>query len=154
MDSVKLTEQIAEAIKAHVKSLDLKALEKIRKASAKNGTFDVIVSTQVKDRAGETVMQNGWELNNYKNNPIVLWGHDYYSLPIGVCLETYLTEKNGVPALGARGVFLSADINPLAQQIRKLYEFGLKQGAGVGCTTSVGFIPKDFDDQSRNIITK
>jgi hypothetical protein len=152
--SLKLTEEIAADIKARVKTLDFKAIEKARKGKDDNGTFDVIISTEDTDRSGEIVKQNGWELQNYKNNPIVLWGHDYYSLPIGVCTETYLTEKNGVPALGARGVFLSADINPFAQQVRKLYEFGIAKGEGVGCTTSVGFIPKEFDEEARNTITK
>ena len=152
--SLKLTEEIAADIRARVKSLDFKTLEKDRKSKNDNGTFDVIISTEDTDRSGEIVKQSGWELANYKNNPIVLWGHDYYSLPIGVCTETYLTEKNGVPALGARGFFLSADINPLAQQIRKLYELGIKTGHNVGCTTSVGFIPKEFDENARNTITK
>jgi hypothetical protein len=151
---LKLTEQLAADIRAHVKSLDFGAIEKIKKAKDDNGTFDVIISTEDTDRSGEIVKQNGWELTNYKNNPIVLWGHDYYSLPVGVCTETYLTESNGVPALGAKGVFLSAEINPFAQQVRKLYEFGLGKGAGVGCTTSVGFIPKEFDENARNTITK
>jgi hypothetical protein len=152
--SLKLTEQVAADIRAHVKAFDFKSIEKLRKAKDDNGTFDVIISTEDTDRSGEIVKQSGWELKNYKNNPIVLWGHDYYALPIGVCLETYLTEKDGVPALGARGVFLSAEINPYAQQVRKLYEFGLSKGAGVGCTTSVGFIPKEFDENARNTITK
>jgi hypothetical protein len=154
MPNVKLSEEQVADIRAHIKSLDFKALKKSRKAKDDNGTFDVIISTEDTDRSGEIVKQSGWELANYKNNPIVLWGHDYYSLPIGVCTETYLTEKNGVPALGARGVFLSADINPLAQQVRKLYDFGLSKGEGVGCTTSVGFIPKEFDENARNTITK
>src|ERR1700733_594924 len=152
--SLKLKEEVAAEIRAKVKSFDFKTLEKIRKAKDENGNFDVIISTESTDRSGEIVKQNGWELVNYKNNPIVLWGHNYYDLPIGVCTETYLTEKNGVPALGARGVFLSADINPFAQQVRKLYEFGLGKGEGVGCTTSVGFIPKEFDENARNTITK
>src|SRR5712672_1326038 len=105
MNPFKLTEQIASEIQATVKSVDLKAVEKLRKASDKNGTFDVIISTEVTDRAGEIVRQSGWDLTNYKNNPIVLWGHDYYSLPIGVCVDTYNTTFRGVPALGARGVF-------------------------------------------------
>jgi len=115
MNPLKLTEEIAGEIKARIKSLDLKAVEKIRKASEKNGTFDVIISTEDIDRAGEIVRQDGWDFTNYKNNPIVLWGHDYYSLPIGVCTETYKTEVHGVPATGARGVFYPEDINPLAQ---------------------------------------
>jgi len=151
---LKLTDELAAEIKAHVKALDFKSIEKVRKASDKNGTFDVIVSTEVKDRAGETVMQDGWELENYKNNPIVLWGHDYYSLPIGVCTETYITEYRGMKALGAKGVFLPAEVNPLAQQVRKLYEFGLSKGVGVGCTTSVGFIPRQRDESDYSVITR
>lgn len=154
MDGLKITEKLAADIRAHVKALDFGAIEKLAKAKDQNGSFDVIISTEDTDRSGEIVKQSGWELKNYKNNPIVLWGHDYYSLPIGVCTETYLTEKDGVPALGAKGVFLSADINPFAQQVRKLYEFGIGKGAGVGCTTSVGFIPKEFDENARNTITK
>jgi len=154
MDGLKINEELAADIRARVKALDFGTIEKIGKAKDQNGTFDVIISTEDTDRSGEIVKQAGWELTNYKNNPIVLWGHDYYSLPVGVCTETYLTEKNGVPALGAKGVFLSADINPFAQQVRKLYEFGIGKGAGVGCTTSVGFIPKEFDENARNTITK
>src|SRR4051812_1884021 len=154
MDPLKLTEQIASEIKARIKQLDFKTLEKIRKADTKNGTFDVIISTEVTDRAGEIVRQSGWDLTNYKNNPIVLWGHDYYSLPIGVCTETYITEYNGFPALGAKGVFYPADINPLAQQVRKMYDFGLKSGFHVGCTTSVGFIPREFEPDNRSVITR
>src|SRR5690242_6110604 len=134
MPGLKLTEQIAADIKARVKALDLKTVEKLRKARDENGTFDVLISTEVKDRAGEIVRQDGWDLANYKNNPIVLWGHDYYTLPVGVCTETYNTTYRGVPALGARGVFLSADINPFAQQVRRMYEYGVKSGFGVGCT--------------------
>jgi len=154
MDDLKLTNELAADIKARVKTLDLKTIEKLRKAKDENGSFDVIISTEDLDRSGEIVRQNGWELENYKNNPIVLWGHDYYSLPIGVCTDTYDTEMHGVPATGARGVFFPADINPLAQQVRRMYEFGVKSGMGVGCTTSVGFIPKEFDNENGRIITR
>jgi hypothetical protein len=152
--SLKLTEELAADIKARVKAFDFGTVEKIKKAEKENGTFDVIISTEDVDRAGEVVRQNGWDLLNYKNNPIVLWGHDYYGLPIGICTDTYLTESHGVPALGAKGVFFPAEVNPLAQQVRRMYDYGIKSGFNVGCTTSVGFIPKDFDPDNRNIITK
>src|ERR1700722_16869340 len=151
---LKLTEELAADIKARVKAFDFGTVEKIKKAEKENGTFDVIISTEDVDRAGEVVRQNGWDLLNYKNNPIVLWGHDYYGLPIGICTDTYLTESHGVPALGAKGVFFPAEVNPLAQQVRRMYDYGIKSGFNVGCTTSVGFIPKDFDPDNRNIITK
>ncbi|HLH93536.1 MAG TPA: hypothetical protein VKW08_00315 [Xanthobacteraceae bacterium] len=154
INSVKLTEEIAADIQARIKTLDLKGIEKVKKAKNENGTFDVIISTEDLDRSGEIVRQSGWELTNYKNNPIVLWGHDYYSLPIGICTDIYETEKNGVPATGAKGVFFPSEINPLAQQVRRMYDFGMKSGVGVGCTTSVGFIPKEFDENNRAVITK
>src|SRR5579872_405661 len=154
MEYLKLTDELAADIKARVRSLDFKTIEKLRKAKEENGTFDVIISTEDLDRSGEIVRQNGWDLANYKNNPIVLWGHDYYSLPIGVCTETYNTTYRGVPALGARGVFYPAEINPFAQQVRRMYEYGVKSGYNVGCTTSVGFIPKEFDADDSSIITR
>src|SRR5580704_3662970 len=125
MNSLKLSEELAADIKARVKSLDFKTIEKLRKAKEENGAFDVIISTEDIDRSGEIVRQNGWEMANYKNNPIVLWGHNYYELPIGVCTETYETEVHGVPATGAKGVFYPADINPLAQQVRRMYDYGI-----------------------------
>jgi phage head maturation protease len=149
-----LTQQLAEDIRARIKSLDFTTVEKLAKAKDANGTFDVIISTEDVDRGGDIIRQNGWEFANYKNNPVVLWGHDYYSLPIGVCTETYLTEQNGVPALGAKGFFYPADINPFAQQVRKMYELGIKTGHHVGCTTSVGFIPREFEPDNRSIITR
>lgn len=152
--TLKLTEELAADIRARVKSLDFTTIEKLAKAKDQNGTFDVIISTEDVDRSGEIVRQDGWDMTNYKNNPIVLWGHDYYSLPIGVCTETYQTEVHGVRATGAKGVFFSADINPLAQQVRKMYDLGIKTGFNVGCTTSVGFIPKDFEPDNRSVITK
>ena len=160
-NGIRFSEKEAEAIRSHVSALfaaSVKGLvdtdEKIRKAKEDGGSFDVIISTEALDRAGEIVRQSGWDTANYKNNAIVLWGHDYYALPIGVCLETYETTFRGFPALGARGVFLSAEINPMAQQVRKLYEFGLKTGTNVGTTTSVGFIPKEFDPNDQSVITK
>jgi len=154
MNSLKLSPELAEEIRERVKKLDIDVTEKLARAKDQNGTFDVIISTENVDRQGDIVRQNGWDFTNYKKNPIVLWGHDYYKLPIGVCTDWYLTEQNGVPALGAKGFFYPADINPLAQQVRKMYEFGLKLGVGAGCTTSVGFIPRDFDPDNRSIITK
>lgn len=152
--SIKLTEDIASSIKANVKAMDFEVIEKVKKERSVNGTFDVIISTEDLDRAGEIVRQNGWDTANYKNNPIVLWGHDYHSLPVGVCTDIYQTTYHGMPATGARGVFLPSDINPYAQQVRKLYEFGMTKGMGVGCTTSVGFIPKEFDKDNNRVITK
>lgn len=44
--------------------------------------FSFVASTSAVDRYGDIVQQN-WELEAYKNNPVVLFNHDQHSLPIG-----------------------------------------------------------------------
>lgn len=106
-----------------------------------SGRFSVLASTATIDRQGESIDQAGWELLNYMANPVMLWAHNYGDLPVGKA------EKIEVDARGlvAEGVFASAEANPLAAQIQKLYEEGILN------TVSVGFIPKE---RNGNIITK
>ena len=105
------------------------------KAATDSGTFRVIISTAAPDRQGDSVDQNLWDLNNYLNNPVVLWAHDYYSLPIGVATKIEKQNVAGADVLVAEGKFAPADANPFAQQVRALYD------AGIVRATSVGFIP-------------
>lgn len=109
-----------------------------------SGTFDVVVSTADRDRQNEIVMQDGWDLSFYKLNPVVLWGHDYGALPIGVCTSINVIDGK----LTAQGKFAPASANPFAQQVRMLYELGMVK------TTSVGFIPTEFDSNDRDVVTK
>ena len=105
------------------------------KAATDSGTFRVIISTPAIDRQGESVDQNLWDLSNYLGNPVVLWAHDYYSLPIGIAtnIEKQIIDNQAV--LVAEGKFAPAEANPFAQQVRALYESGIVRA------TSVGFIP-------------
>jgi len=40
-------------------------------------------STQEIDRDNEIILVDGWRLERYEKNPVVLYAHDYRSLPIG-----------------------------------------------------------------------
>jgi hypothetical protein len=51
------------------------------KAADDASTFKVVVSTSAEDRQGDELDQSKWNLTNFKANPVVLWAHDYYSLP-------------------------------------------------------------------------
>lgn len=116
--------------------------EKTKAASESDtGTFEVIVSTNNQDRQGDVVDQSGWDLSHYKNNPVVLWAHDYCSLPIGVCDS--IENVNG--QLVAKGRFAPVEANPFAQQVRKLYDLKIVRA------TSVGFIAREMQG---NMITK
>lgn len=102
------------------------------KSATDSGTFRVVISTPAVDRQGDSVDQNLWDLSNYLNNPVVLWAHDYSSLPIGVCTGIQKQNVGGQPVLIAEGKFAPTEF---AQQVRKLYE------ADIVRATSVGFIP-------------
>lgn len=130
MDAFK---KLTEEVKKYLGTTEYKNLvEKTKASDEDSGTFEVIISTADQDRQGEIVDQNGWDLKNYLNNPIVLWGHDYYALPIGVADEVKVVDGQ----LVAKGRFASMEANPFAQQVRKLYDQGIVK------TTSVGFIAK------------
>jgi HK97 family phage prohead protease len=140
----KLSEEIKVKLEAQLKEEPvLKAIEQI-KAASDTGTFEVVISTADVDRAGEVIDQNGWDLDFYRKNPVVLWAHDYSSLPIGVTEE--IEVKDG--QLVAKGRFAPEDANPLAQHVRRLYDLKIVRAA------SVGFIPREFDPNNASIITK
>lgn len=123
--------------------IDIIALTK--DASEKDtGTFKVVISTSDVDRQGDSVTQSGWDLNFYKSNPVVLWAHDYEALPIGICTKIEIDGNR----LVAEGKFAPMEANPFAQQIRRLYELGMVN------TTSVGFIPKEYDPNRQGVIMK
>lgn len=52
-----------------------------------DGKFSAVVTTSDVDRTGESIVTGGITYDNYMQNPVVLYGHDYQSLPIGKCTK-------------------------------------------------------------------
>ncbi len=138
-----MLKKFSEKIKSEV----MKALEERKeflaniKEAGDSGKFEVVASSESVDRQGEIVVQDGIDINNYMKNPVILFGHDYWSLPIGKATE--IVRQAGKTVV--RGVFASAEANPLAQQVRKLYEEGILKAV------SIGFMPLEYNG---NQITK
>jgi HK97 family phage prohead protease len=90
------------------------------------------------DRDGEIVDQSTWDTENYRNNPVILWGHDPSDnaniLGQGVSLDL---NNNGKSFITAQ--FDDAATNPKADQIfRQLIKRTLR-------TVSAGFISHTFE---------
>lgn len=123
-----------------VKSID----EEARKA-----TF--VISTDEKDRMGEVVEQS-WDLENYKKNPIVLFGHDP-SKPgyvLGKATEI-VADKDGDKNITLGTVqFAEEGTSEDADTVWKLVKQGILR------TVSVGFIPHTFkklsDDDDTDVL--
>lgn len=134
----KLSEEIKEKLVEHIRSKEFQdAIEATNKAND-SGTFEAVISTNDVDRQGEMVDQRGLDLTFYKQNPVVLWAHDYSSPPIGVTDSIEQQDSKTI----AKGRFAPTEF---AQEIRRLYDLKMVRA------TSVGFIPKEMEG---NIITK
>jgi len=136
----KFQEQVKEEFQKAF-AANAKFFEDTKSAKETDGTFEMIISTQGRDRDGDVVLQDGIDITNYMNNPVVLFGHNYWDLPIGKTIEIIREATQTI----AKGVFASAEANPFAQQVRKLYD------AGIIKTASIGFIPREYEG---NLITK
>lgn len=124
----KLSAEVKARIEESFSSPTLKALVERTKAAEDSGTFEIAISSADVDRSGEVIVQEGIDTKNYMSNPVVLFGHDYYSLPIGVCESLEMREGKTI----AKGRFAPADANPFAQQCRKLYDLGILRASSVG----------------------
>lgn len=100
--------------------------------------FEFIASTATEDREGDTIAAGGWELENYKRNPVILWGHDTSSLPIG--RATSVVVRGG--ALRVTVEFTTPDLNPEGAQVSRLVEAGFIKAV------SVGFIPLKWTERA------
>ena len=116
----------------------------LKNINEKNGTFEVIGSTNDVDRHGEVVDQNGWDLKNFFKNPVILWAHNSWSeLPIGKATDITFEDGN---KMIIKGVFASEKGNPKAQQVRNLHDEGILKAV------SVGFIVKKRDEHNSRLI--
>lgn len=99
-----------------------------------------VISDESVDRQGEVIKQNGWDFENFLKNPVILFGHDSYDLPIGKGVKlwtegtkTYLTIE------------FAAAIYDKAMTIWNMVKNGILN------TVSVGFINEEYDN---NELTK
>lgn len=60
-----------------------------------DGVFEAIVTTSGIDRHGEVIVTDGIVTDAYMKNPVVLYGHDYWALPIGKALKI-TQQKNKI----------------------------------------------------------
>ena len=96
-----------------------------------NGEYSVIASTASADRQGDSIIQSGWDTNNFKKNPVMLWAHDYSALPIAKATGVNVDNRG----LVLDYEFAPAEGNPMAQQVKTLVDGGFLNAV------SVGFIP-------------
>lgn len=100
-----------------------------------NGIIEgAVASTGALDRDGEILDALGWELDNFRKAPRLLWSHKALDLPIGKVDEVLIDKSTGDLVFSA--TFAEKE-NDFAKQVADLMRGGFLN------TFSVGFIPKE-----------
>lgn len=113
----------------------LKAMNRVDKVHVTEGSnFDFVLSDENPDRMGDIVTVDGWDLKNFKRNPVALFNHDKNS-PIGVWKSIKVDGKQ----LKATLEFAAPGTSPRIDEIRALVEQNILRA------TSVGFLPHKME---------
>lgn len=115
------------------------------KAECKNieGRKVFVASDDIEDRDGEVIRQDGWDLNNFKQNPILLWSHDPEEPLIGKAENIRFRTIDG-----RKKLTFEPNFHKKSERSRLIADL---VDSGYLNSVSVGFIPKELDG---NIITK
>lgn len=102
-----------------------------------------VVSTEAVDRDRDIVASKGWDLEHFKENPVVLWAHDHRNPPIAFSPDIGIKSRK----LQATARFADAETHPFADTIFRLVKGGFLRA------TSIGFLPKEwtFDEERRGV---
>lgn len=103
-----------------------------------------IISTPERDRHRSVILPEGWELEAYRANPVILFQHNYDALPIGLSNGAKLTSKKQLRSVG---VLLPPSEDPEVARIERRLELGLLRSASVGAVPrEVAFVEDDNGD--------
>jgi len=104
-------------------------------------TLTMVASTQDVDRHGDTVIQSGWQLGQFIENPVILNSHNYGDATevIARATRTEIVGKGKRSRLEQDWEF-AVNENPKAKIIFDLYAGGFLHAS------SVGFLPRKFKE--------
>ena len=89
------------------------------------GPVTFVASSESEDRLGDVVRSDGWELDEYRRNPVFLWAHDYTRTPVG---RSVWVGVEGLRLLNAV-VFAPTEF---AREVESLYRQRFLRAVSVG----------------------
>jgi HK97 family phage prohead protease len=112
----------------------LKAVDTEVTESEEERVLNFKISTETPDSYNDVIKADGWDLERYKKNPVVLWAHSHYQPPVGQALSVEVEDGD----LVASAKFADAETYAFADTV-----FRLLQGKFLRAT-SVGFFPREW----------
>ena len=86
------------------------------------------ISTGDIDRSGDTIAVDGWKFDSYRKNPVVLWAHDYETLPLGKSPRVWI-EGGAVKAIAE---WTPAGMAKFNDVVFDMYKGGFLNAVSVG----------------------
>ncbi len=128
--------EVGEKVKLHFN------FEKNATKALGDGEFEAVVTTSKPDRHNEVIVTEGVDTENYMaNNAVVLYGHDYFGLPIGKALSLK-KMKNKITAKFK----LAVDEYDFAATVAGMIKGGYLNAV------SIGGIVKEWSEDYRTIL--
>lgn len=91
-------------------------------------TVSFVMSDETKDRMGDIITAAGWDLSNFKKNPVALYGHNNDGLPIGRWENVRIVGKQLIGTLR----FAKPGTSPFIDWVRRLFEQKMLNAVSVG----------------------
>jgi HK97 family phage prohead protease len=89
---------------------------------------DFVISTQTVDRDQDSIAIDGWQLDNYRKNPVVLWAHDSRQPPVAKSLSEWIQDQK----LKSTAQFTPKDLNPFGYMTGQMFLKGFLNAVSVG----------------------
>jgi len=100
----------------------------IKDADDDSRSFWIVASDESVDRDGDSIKADGWDLTNFKKNPVIPWAHRYGDPPVAKAADIKVEDGK----LMIKAQFAAADDYPFADTIYRLYKGGFLSAFSVG----------------------
>lgn len=127
-----LEEKLAKSREAGAPGLRKQYIADVKAADDGSRVVEFTITTANVDRDSDTVSLAGWQLQNFMKNPVVLYGHNYWGLPVGQALSLSIAGDSLRSACKFAG---KEEGNDLAECVYRMVLGKFLRA------TSVGFIP-------------
>lgn len=89
---------------------------------------EFIASDETVDSYGDVIVAENWNLDRFKSNPVLLWGHQTSQPPIGSVPRVWVDGTK----LMARAQFLAEGVNDFADKVWRIVVAGALRAVSVG----------------------
>ena len=129
-DIFKASSELLDLIDAKEEGKRYSICYRVKNLESNNDIVDdvrkFVITDEQEDRVGDVMVISGVRYENFMKNPIVLWNHDDYSLPIGKVLNIEKIDNKLIVSIQF------SKTNEMATKIKDLIDEGILNAVSIG----------------------